>query len=155
MSPRARFPRSARVTVAADYDAAFKAGKRHHDPLFGLHWRRGDSAARLGLAVSRKVDRRAVVRNRIKRALRQQFRLLRAELAGGDYVFVARAAAAQASVPVLAAAMCALLQRAGALPSQSTARAPDGTMRSAATPGTAAASQVVPLPDPPPAPDAG
>ncbi|TWH99498.1 ribonuclease P protein component [Luteimonas cucumeris] len=152
----ARFPRSARLTAASDYDAAFKSGQRHHDPLFGLHWRRGDAAARLGLAVSRKVDRRAVVRNRIKRALRQQFRLLRADLAGGDYVFVARAAAAQASPAALAAAMQALLQRVGALPRQSTPAASPGTMRSAANAAaTCNSNPDVPTHDPMPASDAG
>lgn len=134
MPTRARFPRSARLTAASDYDAAFKSGQRHSDPLFALHWRR-DSAvpARLGLAVSRKTDRRAVVRNRIKRALRQQFRLIRADLAGGDYVFVTRAAAAAATTAALADAMRALLQRAGALPRQSTAEAAPGTMRGVAS----------------------
>jgi len=155
MPTRARFPRSARLTAAADYAAAFKSGQRNSDPMFALHWRR-DSAvpARLGLAVSRKVDRRAVVRNRIKRTLRQQFRLLRADLADGDYVFVARAAAATATAPALAAAMHALLQRAGALPRQSTADAAPGTMRSAAS-TEAAANPDVPAHDPMPASDAG
>lgn len=155
MLSRARFPRSARLTAASAYDAAFKSGQRHSDPMFALHWRR-DSAvpARLGLAVSRKVDRRAVVRNRVKRSLRQQFRLLRADLVGGDYVFVARAPAATASATALAAAMLALLQRAGALPRQSTAAAAPGTMRSAAS-TEAAANPDVPAHDPMPAPDAG
>lgn len=155
MPTRARFPRSARLTAGSEYDAAFKSGQRNSDPMFALHWRRDDAVpARLGLAVSRKVDRRAVVRNRIKRTLRQQFRLLRAELAGGDYVFVARAAAAVAAPPALAAAMHALLQRAGALSRQSTAEAAPGTMRSAAS-TDAAANPDVPTHDPMPASDAG
>ena len=73
-------------------------------------------APRLGLAVSRKVDTRAVERNRIKRNLREQFRQLRAELAGGAYVVVARRDATKLSNPELRAAFVALLQRAGALP---------------------------------------
>ncbi len=154
MPTRARFPRSARLTAASDYDAAFKSGQRHSDPLFALHWRRGDDAARLGLAVSRKVDRRAVVRNRIKRALRQQFRSLRADLAGGDYVFVARAAAAGATATALAEAMRGLLQRAGALPRQSTAAAPPGTMRGVAS-ADAAPNPDVPAHDSMPVSDPG
>ena len=55
-----------------------------------LHWLKGDSPARLGLAVSRKVDTHAVGRNRIKRVLRDATRHLRAGMAGGDYVVVAR-----------------------------------------------------------------
>ncbi|OCG93008.1 ribonuclease P, partial [Xanthomonas euvesicatoria] len=38
------------------------------------------------MAVSRKVDTRAVGRNRIKRVLRDAMRHLLPELAGGDYV---------------------------------------------------------------------
>ncbi|MDQ3040695.1 MAG: ribonuclease P protein component, partial [Pseudomonadota bacterium] len=68
------------------------------------------------LAVSRKVDPHAVGRNRIKRALREQFRALRAQLAHGDYVCVARAPAAQADGCALRATLVSVLQRAGALP---------------------------------------
>jgi len=155
MPTRARFPRSARLTAASDFDAAFKSGKRINGPLFGLHWRPdGSVPARLGLAVSRKVDGRAVGRNRIKRALRERFRHLRAELAGGDYVFVARPAAAKASAEALSAAMDALLQRAGAKSRQSTGEDATGTMRSASLAG-AAANPDVPDHDPEPASDAG
>lgn len=155
MPTRARFPRSARLTAASDYAAAFKSGKRHNDPLFALHWRHDSGVpARLGLAVSRKVDRRAVVRNHIKRALRQQFRLLRDELADGDYVFVARPAAAAATAPELAAAVTTLLQRAGALTRQSTAGAPPGTMRGVAS-ADAAPNPDVPAHDSMPVSDPG
>ncbi|MFB5206992.1 ribonuclease P protein component, partial [Stenotrophomonas sp. 3diitr2024] len=40
---------------------------RMSDPLMTLHWLPADRPARLGLAVSRKVDPNAVGRNRIKR----------------------------------------------------------------------------------------
>ena len=110
-------------------------------------------SATLGLAVSRKVDGRAVGRNRIKRALRERFRAIRSELSGGDYVFVARPAAAKASAPDLSDAMIRLLQRAGAW-RQSTGEGPTGTMRSAALAG-AASNPDVSTHDPAPAPDAG
>ena len=84
------FPRSARVRASADYARVFEQARRTSDPLMSLHWLPGDGAARLGLAVSRKVDTRAVGRNRIKRQLREHFRRLRAALPGGDYVVVAR-----------------------------------------------------------------
>lgn len=81
-----------------------------------LHWLKGDTPARLGLAVSRKVDTRAVGRNRIKRVLRNATRHLRPCLAGGDYVIVARAAAKTASNQQIHEAFERLLRRAGALP---------------------------------------
>ena len=112
----ARFPRSARVRTRAEYSHVFDGGRRVSHPLLSLHWRDDAKPPRLGLAVSRKVDRNAVGRNRIKRTLREQFRALRPLLASGDYVVVARQAAAAAPAGVLAAAFIALLQRAGALP---------------------------------------
>ena len=128
--PRARFPRSARVRLRAEYTAVFEHGRRHGDPLFALHWKPGPHPARLGLAVSRKVDPRAVGRNRIKRVLRETTRQLRPSLAGGDYVVVARAAARGATNAQLAEAWLKLLRRAGALPHP----ASDGTMPAAHPP---------------------
>lgn len=112
----ARFPRAARVRAKADYARVFEQARRTSHPLLTLHWHRTDTPPRLGLAVSRKVDTRAVVRNRIKRTLRDSFRRLRAHLAGGDYVVVARSAAAAAASPQLVEAFMQALRRAGALP---------------------------------------
>ena len=123
----ARLPRQARVRVRAEFDRNFREGKRTASPLLALHWLRDDAPARLGLAVSRKVDKRAVVRNRIKRALREHFRHLRASLPGGSYVVVARAAAAGCDSATLQDAFVTLLLRAGALP----ASGAPGTMRDA------------------------
>lgn len=81
-----------------------------------VHWLRGDNPARLGLAVSRKVDTRAVGRNRIKRVLRNATRHLLAQMARGDFVVVARAAAREASNDQIQQAFVRLLRRAGALP---------------------------------------
>lgn len=120
-----RFPRSARVRTRADFDRVFQDGRRTGLPVLALHWRADDSGeARLGLAVSRKVDPHAVGRNRIKRQLRDAFRHLRAELPPGDYVLVARPGAAARSGLELRAAFHDLLRRARALPAQ----APAGTM---------------------------
>jgi len=110
------FPRSARVRARADFDRVFKLGRRTSDPLISLHWLREDVPARFGLAVSRKVDPRAVTRNRIKRALREQFRRHRLALAPGSYVVVARGPAAGADGSTLRTALSGLLVRAGALP---------------------------------------
>jgi ribonuclease P protein component len=60
--------------------------------------------ARLGLAVSRKVGG-AVVRNRVKRRLREAFRRLRPELGGVDLVVLASPEAARASAAELAEAL--------------------------------------------------
>ena len=118
------FPPAARVRASAEYGRVFEGGRRHSSPALSLHWLRDAQPARLGLAVSRKVDPNAVGRNRIKRALRDQFRHLRAALPPGAYVVVARPPAATMANPALRAAFLALLQRAGALPPMD----PAGTM---------------------------
>jgi ribonuclease P protein component len=128
--PRARFPRSARVRLRAEYTAVFEQGRRSGDPLLGLHWAPGPQPPRLGLAVSRKVDPRAVGRNRIKRILRETTRRLRPLLAGGDYVVVARPAAGRAGRAQILDVYLKLLRRAGALPGPAT----DGTMPAATLP---------------------
>ncbi len=126
-----RFPRSARVRARAEFDQVFQSGRRTASPLMALHWLPDARPPRLGLAVSRKVDKRAVGRNRIKRIARETFRTRRAQLAPGAYVLVARPASAQASAEQLREALLALFARAGALP-----RAGQGGTMPAAPPDT-------------------
>ncbi len=124
----ARFPRHVRVRARAEFDRAFQQGRRTASPLFSLHSVAGPPPARLGLAVSRKVDPHAVGRNRIKRVLRDVFRRLRTQLADGDYVVVARRTASETGNQALAEGFVNLLQRAGALPQAGA----DGTIPTAA-----------------------
>ena len=58
---------------------------------------------RLGLAVSRKVSKRAVARNRIKRVVRESFRLRRTRLPAVDVLVIARSSAAGTPNPALRA----------------------------------------------------
>ena len=120
----ANFPPSARVRTGAEYARIFEHARRTSDPILSLHWLAGDSPAKLGLAVSRKVDPNAVGRNRIKRVFRDQFRKLRAQLPAGEYVLVARVAARNADNAQLRETFLRTLVRAGALP----ASAAPGTM---------------------------
>ena len=117
-----------RVRARAEFDRAFQQGRRTASPLFSLHFVAGPPPARLGLAVSRKVDPHAVGRNRIKRVLRDAFRRLRPQLAAGDYVVVARRAAADSENKALREGFMSLLQRAGTLPQPGA----DGTISPAA-----------------------
>ncbi len=122
--PRKRFPRSARVRTRAEYTTVFNGARRVSDPLMTLHWLPADRPARLGLAVSRKVDPNAVGRNRIKRVLRDILRQTRTEIQPGDFVVVARSAARSASNDEIRQAFLRLLRRLRALPTP----AVDGTM---------------------------
>lgn len=118
-----RYPRTARVRARPEFDAVFKQGRRAANAMLALHHLADAHPARLGLAVSRKVDARAVVRNRIKRVLRDRFRRLRDTLPGGAYVVVARAPAARASGDELRDAFGQALRRLALPPSK-----PGGTM---------------------------
>lgn len=90
------FPRSHRLTVKRAFDLVFRHGIRSHDALFTVLARpNGQSHARLGLAVSRKTARRATARNRIKRQVREAFRLAQHALPGADVVVIAKRPAAQ------------------------------------------------------------
>jgi len=91
MKPRG-FPPTLRIRKGSEFDAVFREGGRCGDDLLVVHARpNGGPEPRLGLAVG-KVVGGAVVRNRIKRLLREAFRLHRGELPPAhDLVVVAKA----------------------------------------------------------------
>ena len=64
------------------------------------------------MTVSKRVDKRAAVRNRIRRQVRETFRLQRAQLPPGDYVFQAKPEASKVDNPGLRAALLNLLAKA-------------------------------------------
>ena len=87
------FPCEARLRRQADFSACYQSGTRfysRHFILFVLSRKESDQNARLGMAISRKVGN-AVVRNRIKRVLREFFRFHSAMLLSFlDIVVVAK-----------------------------------------------------------------
>ncbi len=80
------------------------------NPLFKVHYADSD-APRLGMAVSRRVSPRAVDRNRIRRQIRESFRLIRPRLAPMDFVVLAKPAAAASESVQLRQALDQLWQR--------------------------------------------
>lgn len=67
------FPKAARIRRRREFLAMGRVGERRHTEHFVLLAHRGSGATRLGITVSRKVGG-AVVRNRIKRRVRNIFR---------------------------------------------------------------------------------
>ena len=89
-----------RLSRSRDFDAVYRSGRSVSTRFLVLYWfprDDGEDAPRLGLAVP-KATGGAVVRNRIKRQLREAWRALLADVPGGnDYVLIARPGLAEAS----------------------------------------------------------
>ncbi|RLJ19106.1 ribonuclease P protein component [bacterium endosymbiont of Escarpia laminata] len=85
------FPRRLRLLKPDEYRRVFSRAERSTDNLFLVLAREnGLEFARLGLAISKKNTRRAVDRNRLKRLVRESFRLNQDLLAGLDIVVLNR-----------------------------------------------------------------
>lgn len=93
--PAAGLPRDARLRRAGDFAALRHASGRLGGRCFSVRYRpNGLAHARLGLAISKRVSKRAVERNRIKRLLRESFRRARSQLPPVDLMVMAREVAA-------------------------------------------------------------
>lgn len=86
-----RFPKSARLLVSGEFQRVSSRGRRIATQFFILLTLPVQSdQTRLGITVSRKVGN-AVQRTRVKRVIREQFRLCRPRFASGyDCVVIAK-----------------------------------------------------------------
>lgn len=82
-----------RLHCATDFSLVFAARRVLRGELFDLHYRSNnvmpaglDASARLGLVIAKKLARRAVQRNLLKRLAREVFRHARQELPHYDLV---------------------------------------------------------------------
>jgi ribonuclease P protein component len=110
----ASFPRAARIRKTSDYRRTQSSGRRIRRPRFVvIVAKNGTADSRFGLTVSRKVGG-AVVRNRVKRWLREAVRHERSSAPGGwDVVIVAQPDAATAGAAVLRSDLRSVLDDAG------------------------------------------
>ena len=109
------FPKTARVLRTAEFRNIYDNGVRFSTPLFAafcLARPASDSTtgARLGLTVPRAVGK-SVQRNRIKRRLREAFRLQRARMGPWDIVLNPRRAVLDASFAEIELAFEKVIQR--------------------------------------------
>ena len=98
----AGLPRDARLRRPGDFAALRTSSGRAGGRCFHMRYRDNDLGhARLGLAISKRVSKRAVERNRIKRLLRESFRRVRHQLPAVDMMVMAREQAAGVPGPQL------------------------------------------------------
>lgn len=82
------FSRASRLRLKKDFEAVFDAGRKTvTSDLVAWHAPGGEKEKKLGLMVSKKTGG-AVKRNRLKRLLREAFRLSRKELKEGTRLII-------------------------------------------------------------------
>lgn len=92
------FSKKERLLKRPDFLRLSAAGNKFHTAHFIFVWSRGASViTRLGVTVSRKVGN-AVVRNRIKRALREYYRLHKMLFFCADFNLIAKKGAEKLDV---------------------------------------------------------
>lgn len=87
----AAFTKAQRLLQAAEFKQVFDQRQSQHNAYFGAYVARNTlNHARVGLVVSKKVSKKAVVRNKIKRLVRESFRQQQATFGSIDIVIVAK-----------------------------------------------------------------
>ncbi len=89
---RNSFPRSNRLCDPVAFKFVFDKPDRYSDKYFTIFSRPNglEDRPRLGLAISKKKIKKAVGRNRIKRLVREKFRVDKCSIASLDIVVLAR-----------------------------------------------------------------
>jgi ribonuclease P protein component len=104
-----------RLTRNSDYVAVYNQGKVWTNNLIAMKARPNELGFnRYGVVVGKRISKKAVKRNRVKRLLREAIRLSPIKQ-GWDLVIIARSEAAAADYQELEIAIRRLLSRAGLL----------------------------------------
>lgn len=103
----AALPRSAKLRKSSEFRVVYGSGRRYDGPLMTAFVHpNGGGEHRLGITVSRKISKAAVGRNRLKRLLRETFRLSGSALAdlSGSYDWVLNARRSMLEVKLVSTA---------------------------------------------------
>jgi ribonuclease P protein component len=110
--PRLTLSAQRRLRRKADFEAAYARGRRFGNGFFGVTLNLNDKGCpRLGLAVAVRVAGGAVERNRIRRVIRESFRLHQHELPSVDLVVSARNRARGAGTAQMRASLVELWKK--------------------------------------------
>jgi ribonuclease P protein component len=99
------------VRRKSEFEAVYARGRRFGDGFFTVIARANDVGPRLGLAVSTKAAGNSVQRNRVRRLVRESFRLRQHELPPMDFVVSARAGVRSAAGVELRSSLESLWER--------------------------------------------
>ncbi|WP_046176380.1 ribonuclease P protein component [Domibacillus indicus] len=114
--------KSFRIKKNDDFQTVFSKGKSFANRQFVVYMYKKEQNVpfRLGLSVSKKLGN-AVVRNRIKRYIRQSFTELKADIkAGYDFIIIARKPAADMSYADVKGSLIHVMKLARALQGEKT-----------------------------------
>jgi len=114
VAPPASARRAARYRLrgAGAFEAVFKTGARHDGHLLQLIAApAAQSPGRVGFVIGRKMIRRAVDRNRLRRCLRERVRAARPAIEAFDIILRVRRVVLRADLPAATAESQALLAR--------------------------------------------
>ena len=111
-TPSLRLPPERRMRRPAEFKRAYAAGKRLGNEFFTVNAQpNGLACARLGMSIAARILRRAVDRNRVRRLIRESFRVHQQGLPAIDIVIGARAGVLAADNARLRSALEQLWQR--------------------------------------------
>jgi len=113
-----RFPRAARLLRRADFEGTLRSPQwRTSNRYFRISARQNQCGRpRLGLAVPKRVLRKATQRHRIKRVIRESFRVRQGDLPDQDFVVGVRGAVGEADNATLFGALDELWAQARGRP---------------------------------------
>ena len=112
MRGRLTLPAQRRLRRKSDFEAAYARGRRFGNGFFAVTAQPNDiGGPRLGLAVSVKNAGNSVGRNRLRRTIRESFRLHQHELPAVDLVVSARGLAREATGEELRASLALLWKK--------------------------------------------
>jgi ribonuclease P protein component len=109
---RLTFPAHRRLRRKSEFDAAYARGRRFGNGFFAVTATSNDkSGARLGLAVAVRIAGSAVERNRLRRIIRESFRLHQHAMPAVDLVVSAKPSARGAAGRELRASLAELWRK--------------------------------------------
>jgi len=112
MRGRLTLPAQRRLRRKSDFEAAYARGRRFGNGFFAVTAKPNDiGGPRLGLAVSVKNAGNSVERNRLRRTIRESFRLHQHDLPAVDIVVSARGQAREATGADLRASLLSLWKK--------------------------------------------